>query len=82
MPYVRVHVEASEILEELDDDALIEEMKSRNLAPIATCADLTLKLWEALYTGHDARALEIARELAEQATGRMVPRPPQLRRVA
>lgn len=82
MPYVRVHVDVGDVMEEIEDDALIEEMKSRNLGPVATCADLTQKLWQAFYMGRDDRALEIARELAEQATGRLVPRKPQLRMVA
>lgn len=86
-----VWVDVEVDLDDFDTDELIAELESRgrtvssddnlnDLGSISNCDDLVRELWQAFYVGNDARAMELARRLAEAATGRLVPQP--LRRVA
>jgi hypothetical protein len=82
MPYVRVHVEASEVLEEVDTDDLKAELARRSKIGAyngdATAYDPeevegNIKtMWEAFYLGQQARAIELARKVAADVTGRML----------
>lgn len=77
MPYVNVHIEAADVLSDIDTDDLVEELETRNTNGRGLPEDarpLAYRLWEAFYLKKpDARVLELARELASTATGRMIP---------
>jgi hypothetical protein len=52
---------------------LQEELQSRGADVPGDSGDLIVEMWTAFYTGKEARAMELARQIAETATGRMVP---------
>lgn len=63
---VTVEVDPDAVLSELDDDELIQELASRdqfNFEP----------LYQALANGRNDEALRLARELTQEATGRVLP---------
>lgn len=69
--YVEVEVEAD--LDDFSVEELQRELMSRNEMVPGDTGDLIAQMWTAFYTGKENRAMEIARTLAETATGRMVP---------
>lgn len=75
---VSVDVEVEVNMEDIDTIDLLEELETRSISgyqgPRDT-GDLIEAMWRAFYTGKEARAMDLAREIAETATGRMVPQP-------
>lgn len=73
--YVKVEVRVSDVLDELDDDDLIEELKQRKALPEASPPDLSEDVEELFYAlkyGTDEKALEVARRIAQEHTGRII----------
>ena len=73
--YVNVEVRVSDVLDELDDDDLIDELKQRKALPEAPPADLSEDVEELFYAlkyGTDEKALEVARRIAQEHTGRIL----------
>lgn len=70
--YVTVTVD----LDEWDDDELIEELNGRNNGykplPVDTIKERGTALYYALQFKNDAEAMKIARQLAEDITGRII----------
>lgn len=61
-------------LDDFDDDDIREEFESRNLASAGSdISDQIDELYYALYFGLNDKAMEIARKLAMDATGRVLP---------
>jgi len=59
-------------LSEIDDDDLIEELKSRNIGlPEGDVEDVT-EMFYAFKLGKNERAMEIAKKIAQNHTGRIL----------
>lgn len=76
----RVYIQVEVDLSDIDTEDLVKELQNRGTEVPGNVGDQLQRLWQAFYTGKEDRALQLARELAESATGRFVPQP--LRRVA
>ena len=60
-------------LDDFSDDEILAEAVSRNLEVAPSIGDDVQAMWQAFYIGNDAEAMRLARQIAETATGRMVP---------
>jgi hypothetical protein len=71
MPVVTVDVDVD--LDDFSDDDIAEEYESRGLGAGGDLSELLNELFYAFYFGKDDRAMQIARRLAQDATGRVIP---------
>lgn len=74
MPYVNVYVDTTDVLDELDDRALLEELDRRRAkgVPTPTEFDLTdycVRLRAAHHAGDTERVMQIAEELYRDHLG-------------
>ena len=72
---VSAWVEVDVDLDEIDDDDLIEELKSRSLGDRVNLADTDEDIAEMFYAfklGQDERAIELAKKIAQDHTGRIL----------
>lgn len=74
MSYVTVEVRADDVLEQLDDDELIEELEGRGikLGPKLDLNEDMEELFYALKYASEGQALEVARRIAQEHTGRIL----------
>lgn len=76
MPYVNVWVDDTDVLEDATDDALINEMRRRNI-PEATETDEAKddldRIFYAFYFGKELEAIEVMRKFVQDVTGRTLP---------
>ncbi|WP_176317899.1 hypothetical protein [Burkholderia vietnamiensis] len=69
MPWVTVDVD----LRDIDTDDLVEELERRRKHPEES-GDVSIKqIFEALYVGNDAAALDLTKRYIQDTTGRVLP---------
>jgi hypothetical protein len=72
---VSTYIDVDIDLDDIDDDDLIDELKSRNLSNRANLADTGEDITEMFYAfrlGNLARAVELAKKIACDHTGRIL----------
>jgi hypothetical protein len=60
-------------LSEFDDDDIVTEYESRGLGSVGDFGEQVHEMFYAFYFGKAERAIEIARQIAQDHTGRILP---------
>ena len=68
-----ISVEAEVDLSEFDDDDIAEEYESRGIGGTGAVADEIQEMFYAFKLGKAERAMELARLIAQNATGKILP---------
>lgn len=71
MPYVTVDVHVD--LDDFDDDDLIGECQKRGLSVESDCGDEITEMFYAFKLGRTERAVELARKIAQDHVGMILP---------
>lgn len=71
MPYVTVDVHVD--LDDFDDDDLIGECQKRGLSVESDCGDEITEMFYAFKLGRTERAVELARKVAQDHVGMILP---------
>ena len=69
----RLYVSVEVDLDDFDDDTIYEEAKERGLFDEQTCDETIQEMFYAFKLGKTDRAMELAREVAQNATGMILP---------
>jgi hypothetical protein len=69
---VHTYIDIDVDLEDIDTDDLIEELKSRNTGPIDNSSEDVTEMFYAFKLGKTDRAMEIAKKIACDYTGRIL----------
>jgi hypothetical protein len=69
---VHTYIDIDVDLEDIDTDDLIEELKSRNTGPIDNSLEDVTEMFYAFKLGKTDRAIEIAKKIACDYTGRIL----------
>lgn len=72
MPYVHVHIDTEDVIREIDTEDLIAELERRGNSNTDPDFISVRLMFEAFYVGDDARAIALARQIAQAYTGRML----------
>ena len=76
MPYVNVWVDDTDVIEDASDEALLEELRKRNLPELAGTEEATedlTKIFYAFYFGKESEAIGLMRKYVQDVTGKTLP---------